>query len=112
MKYQKVLDMSNRFIALAGENPEDVVGSWYQSQRQMLLDFYYRFKTDLLIVIKELGGEIYILKNRGFNKDMMKLLIKTRDDISNILIEIKDQSPYKAAEDLIHYVLERPNVIT
>ncbi len=113
MSIQKVLEMADRFIALAEEGGGTVLKGphnlEYQDQRTRLSEFYDRLTTQLRRIISEMGSDLFTLKERAFDPKMFKLFVKSYQNLIDISKEVKEDKPYIAAEKLVHYVLERPN---
>jgi hypothetical protein len=118
MKYQKILDMVEKFVVLAQvktvivNNPisgHDTVDKAYEERQHKLQEFSNLFKRNLTAVINEMSGDMITLKERGFDHKMMSLLAKVQHDLIEINKEIEDINPYIAAQKLVNFVSERPN---
>jgi hypothetical protein len=113
MSNQKVLEMADMFIALAEEGKGTVINTphnlEYQDQRNRLSDFYERFTWELRALIGGMGGDLFTLRERGFDGKMFKMFSKVYQNLIDISKEVKKNKPYIAAEKLVHYVLDKPS---
>lgn len=109
MSYQKVLDLAQKFATTTYQTttlPEDLK---FQAQRELIADFYQSLYHKLSVIISQLGGEFFVLKERKFDHKMLKLLAKVHHDLATFLQNIDSARPYVMAEKLIQYVLNKPN---
>lgn len=110
MKHQKILDMVEKFAALSGgtvvQNPSD---NDYQVQRDRFQRLSDHFQRNLRAITNEMGGELFLLKERKFDAPMTKMLARVYQVLIDILTIIDHNKPYMAAEKLVHYVLDKPN---
>lgn len=107
MSIQKILDMAEKFVSLAdeGTSPDN---EKYQEQRNRLSKFYDHFTRQLRIIINEMGGDLFMLKERKFDPKMFSLFAKTYQELITINKSIQEDKPYRAAEKLVQYVFDRP----
>jgi hypothetical protein len=73
-------------------------------EQMRLNEFSHSFEMKLRIVISELEHDINILKERKFDKEMLKLLVEVWNAITNISLSLSKYSPYLSAIKLIDYV--------
>lgn len=116
MSIQKVLEMADRFIALAeGEDDGGTViktphNLEYQDQRTRLLDFFEDFKRKLRRITNEMGGDLFVLRERKFDRHFLKKLISVYQNLIEIYRKIDKDKPYIAAEKLARYVLDESSI--
>lgn len=112
MSIQKVLKMAEKFVTMAegGTTVQPPAGhnAAFQAQRDRFTQFHEHFARQLRIVINEMGGDLFTLKNRDFDPKMFKLFGNIYQDLISISKELKEDKPYIAAQKLVHYVTDRP----
>src|SRR6185369_1605544 len=112
MSIEKVLQMADRFITLAeGEDDGGTViktphNLEYQAQRTRLFDFFESFRGKLRRIINEMGGDLFVLQERNFDRKTFKRLSVVYQKLIEIYKETNGNKPYIAAEKLVHYVLD------
>lgn len=108
MSIQKILDMANEFIAQAeGEVSLTPTNTDYQEQRDKLAQFYDFFAKQLRRIINEMGGDMFVLKERGFDPKLLKKFAEVQDALVKIMKSIDEDKPYIAAEALVQFATER-----
>jgi formate dehydrogenase maturation protein FdhE len=76
----------------------------YLHEQMRLNEFSHSFEMKLKIIISELEHDISTLKERKFDKEMLKLLVEVWNNITNISLSLSKNSPYISANKLIDYV--------
>jgi hypothetical protein len=119
VKNQKLLEAIDKFAVMAevpitrvspgSKPPMPSDNEAFQQQRERLAKFYEHFNDGLRRVRNELGNDFANLKERGFDRQMLKLFAKVYDNVLNIFKEMRSEKPYGAAEKLASYVLDKPN---
>lgn len=113
MSVQKLLEMAETFVALADEAAREgtvikTPNQEYQEQRNRLSEFHDHFTRKLRATINEMGGDMFMLKERRFDPKMFALLSKVYQELITLFKSIQSDKPYRAAEKLVHYVTDRP----
>jgi len=78
--------------------------SRFSHQRHRLAEFAHILKTRLGIVIKEMEGDLFVLKERQFDQKVYEMLLKIWNEIIKISKVFHAEKPYTTAEQLINYV--------
>lgn len=105
MKNQKLFQMIDKFAETANKL---LINNEYQIQREKLAKFYEKFSSELNRIRNEMGGEIGTLRERNFDNQTFKLLNSVHANLVHLYKEIDPEKPYKAAEKLVKYVLDKP----
>lgn len=102
--------MAEKFVALAdeGTNQGKTPNVIYQEQRDRLAKFHDHFKRQLRVIINEMEGDLWVLKQRRFDPKLFKALGNVREELINIFKSIQEDKPYRAAEKLVFYATNRP----
>lgn len=72
----------------------------FEAQRE----FGRGFNSQMRAILHELDGDVFTLKQRQFDPNMMRLLIKVKGDLEHILPRIRESNPHEAAQRLVDYV--------
>lgn len=110
MSVQKILEMAETFVALADERAqiETPHNLEYQEQRNRLGEFYDHFRRQLRAIVNEMGGDLFMLRERKFDPKMFTLFGQVYQHLIELNKSIQEDKPYRAAEKLIAYVTDRP----
>jgi hypothetical protein len=106
MSVQKILEMAEKFVTLADEGTPH--NQEYQEQRTKLSDFYDHFYRQLRAIVNEMGGDLFMLRERKFDPKMFGIFSKVYQELITLSKSIQEDKPYRAAEKLISYVTDRP----
>lgn len=109
MSIQKILEMAEKFVTLADEGtviktPHNME---YEDQRNRLSKFYDHFTRQLRVIINEMEGDLWMLRQRKFDSKLLKALSGVREELITIFKGIQEDKPYRAAEKLVNYVTNR-----
>lgn len=109
MSIQKILEMAEKFVTLADEGtviktPHNMK---YEDQRNRLSKFYDHFTRQLRIIINEMEGDIWMLRQRKFDPNLLKIFPAIRERLITLFKSIDEARPYIAAEKLVFYVTNR-----
>lgn len=111
MNYTK----THRLIALANELKDKLektkvleggkpnLNELFEAQREFGRDFAGKLRT----ILHELEGDVFTLKQRRFDPNIMQILFKVKGDLEHILLSIKDSRPHEAGWMLVDYVNDR-----
>lgn len=91
----------NKTVALGDNKPD--LNLQFEAQRKFGRDFYSKLRR----LSGELEGDIFTLKARDFDPNMMRLLGKVKMELEKILLSIKESNPHGAAQKLVDYVQGR-----
>lgn len=106
MSYRQILKLAQKFET-SYQSLNDT--NFQNEQQKMLGNFYENFYRKILNIINELNGDLTVLKERQFDDKMTKLLSKIHNDLIDIIKKTDPHKPYGGANQLIHFVLEKPN---
>ena len=109
MSVQKILEMAERFVTLAdeGTNQGKTPNVVYQEQRDRLSKFHDHLKRQLRIIISEMEGDLWMLRQRKFEPKLFKTMSNVREELITIFKSIQEDKPYRAAEKLVFYATNR-----
>lgn len=119
MSYKKILAIANKFnrkLIASEENPE------LQVQKEILIKFYQNLNDKLRNLVNEISGEAHTLKERNFDRTMLKAFLKIAHDLHimredlNANFHLSQQgfqgnlfrlNPYETANKFVNYVTSR-----
>lgn len=109
MSIQNILKMAERFVTLAdeGTNQGKTPNVVYQEQRDRLSKFHDHLKRQLRIIINEMEGDLWTLKQRKFDPKLFKTMSNVREELIAIFKGIQEDKPYRTAEKLVFYATNR-----
>ncbi len=81
----------------------------FHLQRERLEKFYHDLHLKLKILLSEMEGDIRVLKEKGFEKEMWKIFVNVWKDLLTISHQLTPDKPYPAAAALVAYVKTRPH---
>lgn len=96
----KVLQLADKFADTVNQD----VNEQFQRQRGRLQQFSHDLQMKLRILLGEMEGDIRVLKERNFDKKILKIMIKIWSDVLSIAKELNKEKPYPTAERLIAYI--------
>lgn len=82
-------------------------GARFQHQRERLAEFAHQTYTRFRLILSELEGDALVLRERDFNPNMQKMLVKVWQDLQQILKSFNTVSPYTVAQKIVEYVNSR-----
>ncbi len=83
----------------------------FQYQRRHLAEFSRQFKSRLQIILAEMEGELFTLKEKKFDRSAWRELGKLWNHLGNIARQFNEEKPYLAASELVEFVHSRPTLI-
>ena len=105
MSYNKLQELADKFAHETVYLDKDAK---FTQQRLKMKDFYLSFHRRLRSLIASLEGDIRVMKERDFDPNMLKLMIKTYRDLLDLLKTSDPEKPYIMGERFVQYVLGRP----
>lgn len=109
MSHKKVQELAKKYaerLMSAEERNKE-----FHIQRTKMWHFYMFFYRRLRAILGDMEGDIRSLKEKGFDHKMLKMFIKARQDLIELLKSVDKERPYIMAEKFVNYVLNRPNSI-
>jgi hypothetical protein len=80
-----------------------------KQQKDRLEEFYYDTTGALKNIVNELAGDLFILKEKGFNPELRQLLIKIYQQIIDLYKDIDPRDPYPGTLNLINWANAKQN---
>lgn len=79
----------------------------FTHQRKRLEEFAHHLQTKLRVVLTEMEHDISVLKMRGFDKNMWKLLVEVWQHLEGIYKSFHQDRPYETANKIVNYLNDR-----
>lgn len=76
----------------------------FKHQRQRVTEFSHQFHTKLGVLIKEMEYDISVLRERGFDRDMRKMMTGIWNHLIELNRTFNQDKPYETAKKLVSYV--------
>jgi len=90
------------------KSPETMIASPENIAReQQKANFAHELQMKMRAVMAEIGHDINVLKERGFDKEMQKLLVEVYNQVQNVFKTFTEKNPFETARQLSAYVNNR-----
>lgn len=99
-------DLANKMEGtIVPDNRRETLNQQFEKQREFARKTYNKARN----IHAELLGDIFTLKHRNFNPDMLKLAIKVKEDLEKLFRSYKESSPHTFGQKIVSFALDRPN---
>lgn len=93
-------------------SPKEQQNQKFQAQRARLDKFGRYFSGKCRAILNELDGEIFTLRQRKFDPQMLELLVDIKNNIEYICKKMDYNNPYTTAYELVDYILDKPTRVS
>jgi hypothetical protein len=102
-----ILRLLDKYADEAGTVLLEKSDARFKHQRHRLAEFAHQLFSRFRLILAEIEGDLVVLRERQFDPDMQKILIKVWRELEQIFKGFNQDKPYLVAQKLVEYVKSR-----